>query len=109
MPLQCGTWKYRFLVTSGPMATGSKRMSYGAGGALASGLAMTAARLSLRLRARYAGGRDMSSGPARWRPGHVQRAGPALPRLLSEEARHGAQEGPGRSLGTAGVRHDRAD
>ena len=33
MPLQCGTWKKRFLATSGPIRTGSKRMLYGAGGA----------------------------------------------------------------------------
>src|SRR5690242_19250784 len=31
MPLQCGTWKNRFLATSGPIGTGSKRMLYGSG------------------------------------------------------------------------------
>ena len=27
MPLQCGTWKKRFFVVTGPMWTGSNRMS----------------------------------------------------------------------------------
>src|SRR5215475_4596781 len=90
MPLQCGTWKNRFLVTRGPIATGSKRMSYGGGGLLVSGLGVAVLFASPFFAVYSKLFWDAWACPeGRWG--------------------RGADEGPGGSPAAAGARDHRAD